>query len=191
VFVDGFLDSNSWVFHLHLPPTVPPVVQLEILEPTSHTVIESPNTPSTLTASILSLRCVTIQGNPSTLTQVKWYRNGLHFLTSISLKQLQQSQSQSHAFYRVGNGKHFTLLDENTPIGPINGAVLRFNDSREPLVQYLESPDILTITNVSRNHAGNYSCLGLNGAANSSNRSGEKKVEVKCKWGRNRAFGLK
>jgi len=127
-----------------------------------------------------------VQGNPAQLTQVQWYRDGHHFATTISLKQLQQQQqsgSQVPPYYRTGTGKHFTLVDESTPIGPIDGAFLVPSNASngKPFVQYLESPDILAITNVSRYHAGNYSCLGFNGAANSSQLSPSKSIEVKCK----------
>lgn len=163
---------------------------MEILEPLSATVIESSVSANSLHSSnLISFRCITTQGNPSTLSQVLWYRNGHHFFSTISLKQLQQSQSSSssHHFYRVGTGKHFTLVDDATSVNPVNAALLKFNESAvafTPVVQYLESPDILTITNISRNHAGNYSCVGFNGAANSSQRSAEKTLSVKYKPGK-------
>lgn len=170
------------------------MVKLEILEPPSATVIESSfasASASLHSPNLASFRCITTQGNPATLTQVFWFRNEHHFFTSISLKQLHQSQSSSsgsgHHFYRVGTGKHFTLVDDATSVGPVNGAFLRFNETTaasQPMVQYLESPDILTITNISRIHAGNYSCIGFNGAANSSQRSAEKVLSVRYKPGK-------
>ena len=176
---------------LSSPVTDPPVVQLDIIQPMSQTVIES--NPS----SLIALRCTTIQGNPSQLTQVQWYHNGHHFMTTLSVRQLNQLNgvgvingiSNGPNFYRVGMGKHFTLIDESTntneQVGPIDGTLLAFNDStlsQAPYVQYLDSPNLLTISNVSRIHAGNYSCLGFNGAANSSTSSLAKTIFVKCKF---------
>ena len=156
---------------------------MEVIEPTSHVIQEN---------SQLRLRCRTIMGNPSQLNTVQWYHNNRHFLSTISLKQLQQQSLQSgsisstpsfHLYHRIGSGKHFTLIDDTTSlIGPIDGELLLLNNQSitEPFVRYSDTPDLLTVSNVSRIHAGNYSCLGFNGAANSSQLSPVKFISVKC-----------
>ncbi|OTF69890.1 Immunoglobulin I-set domain containing protein, partial [Euroglyphus maynei] len=148
----------------------------------------------------MTLHCITLHGNPKQLQTVHWYRNGQHFLTTISFRKLQSSSSQpiptsstttpsflQHSFYhRIGTGKHFTLVDESTPLaGPLNGQFLltpngtSWLNMAEPYVHYLNEPEMLIIANVTREHRGNYSCLGFNGAANGSQLSNEKTISVK------------
>lgn len=100
------------------------------------------------------------------------------------------SVQAAHHSYRLGGGKHYQLVDESTSIGPFNGALFAWNMSQDgslvpgqasPYVSYLESPDTIAISNVTRWNAGNYSCLGYNGAANSSKLSPARPIYVKCK----------
>lgn len=175
------------------------MVKLEVLEPSNSIILENVHDNS---RNILRLRCVTILGNPSQLTSVHWHRNGQHFLTTTSLKQLKQQQQvlQQSAtsgstggsvsvqtgrhFYRMGSGKHYTLVDESMPVGPFNGALFRESEGEasSPFVSYLEHSDVIAIANITRHNAGNYSCLGFNGAANSSQLSIAKPIYVKCKF---------
>lgn len=191
----------------------PPVVKLEIFEPSDSIIVE--NIDSSNKNNILRMRCETVMGNPTQLISVHWYRNGRHFLTTNSLKLLKPNHHQSMAtgggqgnsatiqtgrhFYRLGQGKHYTLVDEYMPVGPFDGAVFSDNEepqfnfesltinsagedsSRQPFVSYLEQPDMISIMNITRINAGNYSCIGFNGAANSSQQSKSKSLYVKCK----------
>lgn len=95
-------------------------------------------------------------------------------------------KSSSHLYRQIGSGRHFSLIDEQSDTigsagGSLNGATIDFTRFREPLIHYLESPEIVTLTNVTRNLAGNYSCTGFNGAANSSEQSSPVNIQVKCK----------
>lgn len=183
----------------------PPVVSLEIVEPNNQLIEEH----SDGSLPTMTLHCITLHGNPKQLQTVHWYRNGQHFLTTISFRKLQSSSSQpiptsstttpsflQHSFYhRIGTGKHFTLVDESTPLaGPLNGQFLltpngtSWLNMAEPYVHYLNEPEMLIIANVTREHRGNYSCLGFNGAANGSQLSNEKTISVKCMFFRKHFF---
>lgn len=191
----------------HFLYLVPPVVTIEILEPKNQIIEERSNRP----LPMLTLRCSTVAGQPPQLIAVHWYRNGRHFLTTVSFRHFQtqkqeQQQQQStlsssssplystatstpsflhHSYYhRIGTGKHFTLIDESTPLaGPVNGQfLLSINGTMaQPYVHYLNQPELLTIANITKDHAGNYSCLGFNGATNASQLSKELLITVKCK----------
>nr|XP_046915163.1 uncharacterized protein LOC124495776 [Dermatophagoides farinae] len=191
----------------------PPIVSLEVVEPKNQIIEERSDTPVMPT---MTLRCTTLHGNPSKLQTVNWYRNGRHFITTISFHKLQQQRQSAssqiiptisstlslsssttttttpsflhHSFYhRIGTGKHFTLIDESTPLsGPLNGQFLLTpngtswsTNNGEPYVHYLNEPEILIIANVTREHRGNYSCIGFNGASNGSRLSAAKIISVK------------
>lgn len=150
------------------------MVSLSVLEPESRVLREGHS-------SVIRLRCSAVGGKPARLVAVHWLLDHQPLLSTLAAH-----HSSSALYHRVGSGQHFALAPDSAQA--VDGSLLAPGQSRP--VHLSHSPDVLVIENATRALAGNYSCLGFNGAANSSQASAPEFISVECKSGWSLAPGV-